>query len=551
MRAANNRTIDFLEVMFINPRTIRTMSPRFRSATNHSAVLLPAMILLVQACAPSAPQVGPTPGVTAAAITANDVRHRVLLIADDSMRGRDTGTPGITAAARYLASEAERLGLRPAGDNGTYYNRSELQRRQLNVQVTVSLAGGTLTPGLEELVSVSGMIGLPTARDTEGRARLVFAGHLVDPAIGARELSPADLTGAAVIIRLSPPAGVDPQTTPPRMPLAALIGPGSTAAAVLLVAEEGEQELWTYVSGIARRGAIQLPGAPVVPRGPAVFMVSAEFAERLLQAPLAGARQPRMDLGTFEYTLRESVEPLDAWNIVAALPGRDTARAGQYVSVGAHYDHVGVGAAIDGDSIYNGADDNASGTSGLLEVAEYLASEPANRRPARSVLFIWYTAEEHGLLGSRTFTDDPTIPRDSIIVNINADMIGRNSPDSIFVVGSGRLSSELAQEVEAANSRLTRPFVLDYSYDAPDHPERIFCRSDHYSFARFAIPIVFFTTGLHEDYHLPSDTPARLDYEKASRVAMLLGDLTRTLADRPNRLRIDQPVEAAGAECEM
>jgi hypothetical protein len=523
-------------------------SPAPRVRAGSATVLL---LLVAQACAPSTPRLAPSPGATAAEITADDMRHRVYLLADDSLRGRDTGTPGIAAAARYLVAEATRLGLQPAGDDGTFYNRSPLQRRQFDLQASVTMRGETLRPGMEDLVAVAGMIGLPAARNQQGSGSIVYGGHLADPSVGARELRAADVADAVVIVRLSPPAGVDPQSTPARMPLAQLFSPASTAAAVLLVAEEAQEEIWTYVSGIARRGSIELQDGEPRPRGPAFFMISPDLAERMLGAPLADAREPRTGLGTFQYDLGESVGAVDAWNIVARLPGRDPARAGRYVSLGAHYDHVGVGAPVEGDSIYNGADDNASGTAGLLEVAEYLVSLPQSSRPARSVLFVWHTAEEHGLLGSRTFTDAPTVPRDSIMVNINADMIGRNSPDSIFVVGAGRLSSELAAEVEAANRRLQQPFIFDFSYDSPDHPERIFCRSDHYNFARFGIPIVFFTSGLHEDYHLPSDTPDRVEYPKAARAARLLAELTLSLANRADPLVIDQPVEQAGAECQM
>jgi hypothetical protein len=513
--------------------------------------LLSFMVIIGQACAPQPGAVAPSPAATAAEITAGDMRHRVHLLADDSMRGRDTGTPGIEAAARYLVTEATRLGLRPAGDEGTFYNRSELQRRRLEASVRLEVGGVAIEPDLDDMIPASGLIGLPAARVPQGSAPLVYAGHLADPTVGDRELAPSDLTGAAVVVRLSPPEGVDPQTTPPRMPIAALFGPGSTASAVLMVAEEGEQELWSYVSGIARGGSIEVPDDSTPPQGPAFFLISPDLAARLLGGSLEGQRAPRTGLGELEYQLVERVTPVDAWNIVAAIPGRDPALAGQYVTIGAHYDHVGIGAPVEGDSLFNGADDNASGTAGLLEVAERLVSLPEAERPARSVLFVWYTAEEHGLLGSRTFTDAPTVPRDSIMVNINADMIGRNSPDSIFVVGAGRLSTELAEMVESTNRALQQPFVLDYSYDRADHPERIFCRSDHYNFARFGIPIVFFTTGLHENYHQPSDTPDLLDYSKAARVSTLLADLTLALANRSAPLTIDQPVEAAGAECQM
>jgi hypothetical protein len=402
----------------------------------------------------------------------------------------------------------------------------------------------------DDVIPVSGMFGLPATTRSRGSGALVFGGHLADPGV-TEELAPGDLAGAAVIVRLSAPAGVDAETTPPRMSMGMLFGPASPASAVLLVADGDQEGLWAHAASVARNGSVELQSANEVVRGggPAFFLVSPAWVERVLGTSLAEARQPKTGLGIFEYEIAETSESLDAWNIVATMPGSDPRRAGQYVSVGAHYDHVGIGVPVDGDSIYNGADDNASGTAGLLEVAERLASLPRQQRPARSVLFLWYTAEEHGLLGSRSFTDSPTVPRDSIVVNINADMIGRNSPDSIFVVGAGRLSSELAAEVEAANDRLDRPFILDYSYDSPDHPEMIFCRSDHYSFARFGIPIVFFTTGLHDDYHQPSDVPERLNYEKLARVSGMVSDLVLTLANRERRPLIDQPVEQAGAEC--
>src|SRR5690606_5318949 len=142
----------------------------------------------------------------------------------------------------------------------------------------------------------------------------------------------------------------------------------------------------------------------------------------------------------------------------AIVPGADPRLRGQYVTLGAHYDHVGAGEPVNGDSIYNGADDNASGSSTLLEVAEALATLPEERRPGRSTLFVWNTAEEAGLLGSEHFTDHPTVPRDSIVAHINMDMVGRNHPDSLFVVGPSRLSTELASIVEEVNTGLPRSF---------------------------------------------------------------------------------------------
>jgi hypothetical protein len=493
----------------------------------------------------------PGPAPTAAAINAEDLRHRIEFLAHDTLGGRDTGSPGLRAAALYLAGEMQRLGLRPAGDQGTYLQRVPLERRLTHAEVVVT-ASARRPMSSDEIVPVSGVGGLPEAARLTGSGPLVFAGHMADPDVtAATELRVDDLQGAAVIVRLGAPAGVDPQTTPPRLPIATLFSPASRAAAVLLVAEGADAEFWEYASEVARQGSVTLAnGASATqPTAPPFFLITAQAAERLLGGSLEEARQPRTGLGTFEFHIDPQVVTIEGWNVAAVLPGSDPARAGEFIGLGAHYDHVGVGTPIAGDSIYNGADDNASGTAALLEIAEAFANLPAARRPARSVLFVWKTAEEQGLLGSEYFTDRPTVDRDGIIAHINLDMVGRNHPDSIFSVGSRRISTQLGEVVEAVNARQSRPFAIDYSYDAPGHPERVYCRSDHYSYARYGIPIVFLTTGLHDDYHAPSDRAELLDYEKVARVSALVRDLTLELANRPDRPRVDQPVPALGTPC--
>jgi hypothetical protein len=521
---------------------------KFRSSSHLTAVLVGGLA----ACAPSPPAtLQPTPGATAAAIEADDLRTRVGLIADDSMRGRDTGTPGIEAAATYLASEMARLGLRPAGDNGSFFQAVPLERKTTRMRVTVEAPAESRSLEIDEIVPVSGLAGLPGTSRMSGSGPLVYGGHLLDSTLGAQELQADQLRNAIVIIRLSPAPGVDPTNTPPRMALAALFSPASPAAAVILVAEEEEADLWHYAADIARKGVVSLASGSSGggQAAPPFFLTTSEAAERLIGASLAEAREPRTDLGTFTYSLQEQVASIDGWNVAAIVPGSDPGRAGEYVGLGAHYDHVGVGAPIDGDSIYNGADDNASGTTALLEIAERLAYLPPNQRPARSVLFVWKTAEEVGLLGSEYFTDRPTVPRESIIAHINLDMVGRNHPDSIFSVGSRRIASELGDILETVNEQQSQPFIIDYSYDAPGHPEQVYCRSDHYNYARYGIPIVFLTTGLHDDYHAPSDRPELLDYEKLARVSSLVYDLTVELANRPARPRVDQPVPPLGTPC--
>lgn len=216
-------------------------------------------------------------------------------------------------------------------------------------------------------------------------------------------------------------------------------------------------------------------------------------------------------------------------NVIAVLPGSDPELRDEYVVLSAHFDHVGVGRPINGDSIYNGADDNGSGTAALLEVAQALSGLPT--APRRSILFLHISGEEHGLLGSRAFSDNPTVPAESIVANINVDMIGRNSPDSVVVIGKDY--SSLGVLVESVGERYPE-IGLAVSDDLwPE--ERFFFRSDHFNFARLEIPSLFFFAGVHEDYHRPSDEVDRIDPDKAARVARLIFYSVQEIANAPGR----------------
>ena len=278
---------------------------------------------------------------------------------------------------------------------------------------------------------------------------------------------------------------------------------------------------------------------------------------------------------------------------MALLRGSDPSLRGQIVAVGAHNDHEGIGpetldhdsvrafnrvmrpeganstagvptaeqaarirTLLDSlrrerkprpDSVFNGADDDGSGTVGVLEIAELLAKGPS--RPRRSVLFVWHTAEELGLLGSNWFTRHPTVPRDSMVAQLNVDMIGRGTaadrpgggPGYLQLIGSRRLSTELGDLVDRRNVEGKHGFEYDYSYDADGHPDNYYCRSDHYMYARFGIPIAFFTTGSHVDYHQLTDEPQYIDYDKLARVAGLIADVALAVADLDHRVVVDKP----------
>jgi hypothetical protein len=240
-------------------------------------------------------------------------------------------------------------------------------------------------------------------------------------------------------------------------------------------------------------------------------------------------------------------------NIVGIVRGSDPVFSQTYVAYGAHYDHVGYhqaeatgnGSRAPGapgrvtpgaadDRIWNGADDDGSGTVALMAVARAFAEGP---RPKRSLLFVWHAGEERGLLGSRYFVDYPMVPLDSVVAQLNADMIGRNRDDrpseanTVYLVGSDRISSELHAISQDANRAVPQPLTLDYEMNDPSDAEQLYYRSDHYSYASKGIPVIFFTTGLHPDYHANTDHASRIEYDKLTRIAQLIYETGRRVAD--------------------
>lgn len=240
----------------------------------------------------------------------------------------------------------------------------------------------------------------------------------------------------------------------------------------------------------------------------------------------------------FVARLSERTDTVVTHNVVGTVPGSDPARRNTYVAFGAHYDHVGIGepTGANRDSVNNGADDDGSGSVALLAIARAWMRGP---KPPRSALFVWHIGEELGLFGSAWFTEHPTVPIDSIVAQLNADMIGRNHPDTLYVVGPGAApngqSKALGAVLDSVNAREAKPFVFNREWDTVTHPERIYYRSDHYNYAAKGIPIVFLTTGLHPQYHQVTDEPSLIDYAKLARVSTLIYDAGIALAKRGAR----------------
>jgi Zn-dependent M28 family amino/carboxypeptidase len=246
---------------------------------------------------------------------------------------------------------------------------------------------------------------------------------------------------------------------------------------------------------------------------------------------------------------------LTTQNVVAVFEGSDPVLKNEYVAVGAHYDHVGVGVPVNGDAIYNGADDDGSGTTAILAMAEALAK--TSPRPKRSVLFVWHCGEEKGLWGSQYFTQFPTLPLASIVTQLNIDMIGRSrqegdttpankelsGPNEIYVIGSKMMSTELGALSERVNASFLN-LNFNYKYDDPADPNRFFFRSDHFNYAQKGIPIIFYFDGVHEDYHRPGDEVSKIDFQKMEKVTRTVYLTLWEIANSPQRPRVDKQLPA-------
>ncbi|MGQ0649509.1 MAG: M28 family peptidase [Gemmatimonadaceae bacterium] len=513
------------------------------SSTAHHIVLL----IGVSACASGAPPSAATPpAMRSVAPTAEELRRDLAVFAADSFGGRETGTPYADKAASWLAMRLTQLGLEPGGDSG-YYHRVPMLRTAITagpIRVTAPAGTITLTQGRDLAFLSSLGPGAPLPKNSVD-AEVVFAGYgLVDPAIKRDDYSGLSVAGKVVVIAGTTPPGLDeakrkelenPQTIFNR--LGAAIG-RQPAAVVLLLTDS----VYSLAASQFSSTQIQLDKGQPVGQEPRLLPLIA--VARLEGSPLAPTGWPAgpstVASGTrLAASYQEQSQKFNGYNMVAIARGSDPALRNTYVAYGAHYDHIGIGTPVHGDSVNNGADDDGSGSVTLLAIARSWMEGP---RPKRSGLFVWHIGEEKGLFGSEAFTDKPTVPADSIVAQLNADMIGRNNPDSLYIVGPGAApngqSAVLGTMVDSVNTAGAKPFVFNREWDTTTHPERIYFRSDHYNYARKGIPIVFFTTGLHDQYHKPSDEAALIDYPKMARIGDLMYRSGLALGNRMTRPKV-------------
>ena len=542
-------------------------------------------------------QTGVVPARTTAAITPADVKIREYIIADDSMQGRAAGGIGNVMMTNYVAREMQRLGLEPGGENGTYFQTIPMVQRYTDSASSITVGGEPLTIFTDfALTRPSTSVRFATSLPA-GTYQTIYGGRLGDT---TAVLSASDVNGKVMIF--DAPLGTNGQPTATvNVPAGWMITryPGAAAMMIstidLMTAGQKAQ-----LGG--RGGGIAGPSAPV--HTPIGLSISNRAAEKIIGGPLAsvpkGARGKDV---TLNIRFGETPVAYPARNVIAIVRGTDLVLRNEYVQVSAHSDHlansaravdhdslkaynmvmrpagadqrVGVSntqtsaqtlriqAILDSlrklhpprrDSIYNGADDDGSGSTALLEIAENLAT---SQRPKRSIILVWHVGEEAGLLGSWWLSEHTTVPHDSITAVLNMDMVGRGEkvdaviggPKHLEVIGSRRLSTSLGDVLDSVNAKEKHAFDIDYSFDAKGQVQNRYCRSDHYMYARTGIPIAYISRGYHPDYHQVTDEPQYISYTGLANVAQLVRDVAVSLANRADRVRVDKPKPDPLAPC--
>lgn len=519
--------------------------------------------LLFAGCLATLTAAGPTVPAPVDAISMGELERRLRFIASDALEGRESLSPGYRAAVAYLAAELGALGLTPRGDDGSYLQRVTMRRTVVEPAGTrVEVGGRSYGYGEDLLASGSGT----------ATGRVVYVGH--GYRIPSKQIDPyagLDVRGAILLVLPLLPDGMSWREIQRLGEKTGYWSPADNAealGAVGLIRVASFDDLVGWQRTLARQTST---GALVVdrlsPEAPTVPSVTA--GPRLLAALMGGEREtgarlheragdkdpgPSFALSpakrvTIAVASRVTTE--DTFNVVASVDGSDRSPEAGFVALGAHLDHIGLepdrpqdpsGDAV-GDRINNGADDDGSGVVALVEIAAAAIRAP---RPQRSLLFVWHTGEEHGGWGSKYFTRFPPVPVERIVAQLNVDMIGRSrrpgddtaknrnltGPDEVYLVGASRVNTELSETIARVNGGYLK-LSLNLKYDDPSDPERIYERSDHYQYAQQGIPVAFFFTGLHEDYHQPSDEVDRIDFVKLQKVARTVLAVAWDLATPP------------------
>jgi len=488
---------------------------------NYLYLLLPILFIAAACSKPNLNSAVPNQPPAFSAIKENELRQDLFALAGDSMRGKRAGTNDELRAAAWVAEKARAAGLEPAGEDGTYFQFFPLRRARvgdnakllINNKPVALWQDAWVTAPVEGKVAGS-VVWLKSLADTTGKnlKNKVIAMTLRPPTpLPVKGMS---LWGYRYIL-----AAIRQQSNMLR---------NQGAAAIILVSDSIAEANLAFAGHGFEEGTYQLPGTPGTTNRITIPVI-------LVRKTYAGILQNTQTQVNADISLENFIYP--SINVVARAVGSDPALRQEHVLFSGHHDHDGVGVPIAGDSIWNGADDNATVSVALLAIGRAWKNNPGKR----SALFVWHGAEERGLWGSRWFAEHPTVKKESIVAVLNGDMIGRNAPDSAALLGSippHRNSTALVDMALQANKQFTH-FTIDTSWDEQQHPEGWYFRSDHLPYARAGIPAIFFTTLLHSDYHTPRDEPQRIDYAKLTRMTRWMYATGWTISNTVQRPTID------------
>jgi hypothetical protein len=536
-------------------------------------------------------------------ITQEDLKEWLTYIASDELEGRNTYTEGLGLAAAYIAEHLHSWGVKPGGPNGSYFQRVSVLgvKSDNNSTVTVEVNGQTRTFKNKEAVNFPPNAGGKRSLSSD---QIEFVGYgLNAPLVKHNDYAGKNVKGKTVVwLGSTPPKGMDGRqyfrmlggrsryATEQEGAVASIgmsgnfrRGQGGAGQGQGAQGQSGPGRGQATPSGNQFGGGqpdgadfttVQRLDAPIPPAvtGQDDFFeflfsgADVKYAE-LKDKAARGEPLPSFTLKNVRVTFNldanyQIVRTQYTRNVVGVIEGSDPRLKDTYVAFGAHYDHVGYaegevtqgpngpmragarGRVTEGtieDRIWNGADDDGSGTVTMMGIAKAFAT---GAKPRRSLLFVWHAGEEKGLLGSRYYADYPTVPMEKIVAQVNMDMVGRNrdnkpeESNSVYVVGSDRISTEFHNITVDADADLAKPLKLDYEMNDPTDLEQVYYRSDHYSYAAKGVPIVFLTTGLHQDYHANTDSVEKINFEKMSRIGQYgyeIGKRTANLDHPPAR----------------
>ena len=475
-------------------------------------------------------------------ITPDDLKKHLYIVAGPGMEGRETATEGQRKAAAYIENQFKSLDLIP-GNKGNFQFSYPIYQDSL-VSTSIEVNGQKFALNTDFIINLN-----MAHTSTIFCSDVVFAGAGISDST-RNDYKDLNVQGKIVLILQNPPAPSGGASTPTRRlnPFTIMETAQKNGAAAILMVQ----------NNFPRKGAPFVKGSPYL-NGfhssvyPNTFFISEDIAKAIMGADFDAVKDAMKNgnspfkkyQANVKLEFKKEINELASTNVIGFLEGSD--KKDEFVFITAHYDHLGKR----GDSIiYYGADDDGSGTVSVLELAEAFAkAKAAGKGPRRSIVFMTVSGEEKGLWGSEFYSDHPLYPLNKTTVDLNIDMIGRIDPkrkegDStnyVYVVGDDKLSSDLRPISEAMNKKYTK-LELDYKYNAPKDPERIYYRSDHYNFARKGVPIIFYFNGTHNDYHRPSDTPDKINYNLMAKRAQLVFYTAWEMANRNDMLKRDIPL---------